>query len=114
MVAIVKRLGANTVSERDLAKSRKEYYERWHMTQKELKNKIIKKYTPGQIVNMRRRGKEDGHILKRFKAKILKFYPYHVSCMVNGYIESFTYWDMDNLTKVESSKLWKAWKEEQP
>lgn len=71
------------------------------MTQPELRNRIIKRYRPNQIVNMRLRAMDSGRIIERFKAEIIKFYPYHVSCKVNGYIESYSYWDMVMLTTIK-------------
>lgn len=71
------------------------------MTQAQLRSKITKRYRPGQIINMRQRAIGSGNIVSRFKAEIIKFYPYHISCKVDKHIESFTYWDMVILTTIK-------------
>jgi hypothetical protein len=70
------------------------------MTLDQLYKKITKRYKPGQVVNMRQRAEQTGNIIRRFKAEIIKFYPYHVSCRVNGFIESLTYWEFNNFTTI--------------
>ncbi|MDF2543469.1 MAG: hypothetical protein K0S47_3187 [Herbinix sp.] len=68
------------------------------MTLRELRNKIYNKYKPGQTINMRMRDVKDEKILKRIKATILRFYPYHVLCRIGGKKECFTYHDVDKFT----------------
>jgi hypothetical protein len=70
------------------------------MTLEDLKKLVKKRYKIGQVVNCRKCNVTTGVLLKRFKATILEFYPYHVSCLVKGHRESFTYWDMMELTKI--------------
>ena len=66
-------------------------------------NKIQQRYKIGQIVNMRRRS-DDGKILKRFKVKILGFYPYFVLTERNGFRECFTYCDFEQLTAIKKGE----------
>ncbi len=68
------------------------------MTFSELRDKIRKRYKVGQVVNMRERNIK-GDIVRRFKAKIITYYPYTVSCDVDGHAESFTYYDFMVLTR---------------
>ena len=67
------------------------------MTQNEIRKLIFKKYSIGQVVNMRKYN-EKGEIIRRLKAEIVQFYGYHVLCKIRGHLESFTYWDMMMLT----------------
>ena len=69
------------------------------MTLNEIRNHIYKKYKPHQTVNMRQRN-DKGEIIRRFKATIVRLYPWHVDCIVKGHHESFTYWDMMMLTRI--------------
>lgn len=64
-----------------------------------MRNKIIKRYKIGQVVNMRIRGSDGKNIIDKFKATIIRFYPYHVHCKVNGHNECFTYADFDRNTR---------------
>lgn len=75
------------------------------MTQFEIRNHIYKKYNVNQSVNMRQRNQATGEIIRRFKATIVQFYSRHVSCVVRGYRESFTYWDMMQMTAKGGSEI---------
>lgn len=66
-------------------------------SQKMLHEKICKKYKIGKVINISIRDGKDDKTLKKVKALITKFYPFHVSCIVRGHTESFTYWDMDKM-----------------
>lgn len=73
------------------------------MTQNEIRKLIFKKYSAGQVVNMRKYN-DKNEIIRRFKAEIVEFYDYHVLCKTRGHLESFTYWDMMILTKKGGDK----------
>lgn len=66
-------------------------------SQKDLYRKLHSKYKIGQVVNISIRDGKDDKTLKKVKALTTKFYPFHVSCIVKGHTESFTYWDMDKM-----------------
>lgn len=62
------------------------------------RKKVMKKYSVGQTVNMRRRDYKNEEIIERFKIKILEFYPHVVLTLRNGHKECFTYTDMEMMT----------------
>lgn len=66
-------------------------------------NKIQQRYKIGQTVNMRQRN-DDGKILKRFKVKILGFYPNFVLTERKGFKECFTYWGFEQLTAIKKGE----------
>lgn len=66
------------------------------MTAIEAKEKILNKYFIGQVVNLRFRT-DQGKIMARKKAKILKYYPHLILCEVDNCRESFTYSDFNGL-----------------
>lgn len=66
------------------------------MTAIEAKEKILNKYFIGQVVNLRFRT-DQGKIMARKKAKILKYYPHFIMCEVDRNRESFTYGDFNKL-----------------
>ncbi len=74
-----------------------------HMTLDSCKEKILSKYFAGQVVNLRFRT-DQGKIMARKKAKILKFYPHHVLCEVDNCRECFTYADLNGLTTYRKGK----------
>lgn len=75
------------------------------MTTQQIKHNIISKYQIGQVINARHRDKK-GAITDRFKVEILKFYPWHVVCMVGKVRESFTYVDMLRMTRRGKAQQW--------
>lgn len=78
---------------RPIAEKPKEVY----TTVGNYKEKILSKYFTGQILNIRLRS-QDGKTLERKKARIIKFYPHHILCLVGNYRECFTYADFNGLT----------------
>jgi len=64
------------------------------------KDKIIKRYAVGQVINLRQRDK-DGNIIKRFKVKVIEFYRHFILTERRGIKECFTYWDFERLTHYE-------------
>lgn len=62
------------------------------MTFLEMRNKAIKKYKVGQTVTMLIKSYK-GETVGKYKAKILKLYPFHVSLLVGNYREGCTYYD---------------------
>ena len=74
-----------------------------HMTLDSCKEKILSKYFTGQILNIRLRS-QDGKILERKKARIIKFYPHHVLCLVDNCRECFTYRDLHSLTTYKKGE----------
>lgn len=74
-----------------------------HMALDSCKEKILSKYFTGQILNIRLRS-QDGKILERKKARIIKFYPHHVLCEVDNCRECFTYQDLHNLTTYKKGE----------
>ena len=71
-------------------------------TQREITTLITNKYHTGQAITMRHRNKETGNVIKQYKAEIIKFYPYHISCLLKGHLESFTYYDFLQFTQKHS------------
>jgi hypothetical protein len=71
--------------------------------QMKTREKIQRRYKPGQIIRMCRRD-DKGNIIKRYKVKIIDFYPYHVLVERNGFRESYTYWDMEQLTMIKGGE----------
>lgn len=70
-------------------------------TLNKLRKDIPKKYPEGQTVKMRRRDDKTDEILERFSIKIIKYYPFHVLVIKNGFRECYTYGDMQKLTKAK-------------
>ena len=68
-----------------------------HITLDSCKEKILSKYFAGQVVNLRFRT-DQGKIMARKKARVIKFYPHHVLCLVDNCRECFTYADLNELT----------------
>lgn len=66
-----------------------------------LKKEIPKKYPEGKTVKMRRRDDRNDEILERFNIKVIKYYPFHVLVIKNGFRECFTYGDMYRLTRIK-------------
>jgi hypothetical protein len=75
------------------------------MTIQQITSQIKARYQIGQVINARHRDKK-GNITDRFKVEILKFYPYHVACMVGKVRESFTYCDMLRMTRRGKAQQW--------
>ena len=73
------------------------------MTAIEVKEKILNKYFIGQVVNLRFRT-DQGKIMVRKKAKVLRFYPHIILCEVDNCKESFTYTDFNGLTTYSKKK----------
>lgn len=73
------------------------------MTTEELRNSINKKYKTGQTVVMKKREPQTGRLIKKFKVKILGFYPYFVLTLHNGFNETFTYYDFYDLTRKDDA-----------
>lgn len=71
------------------------------MTTEELRIRISKKYKSGQTVVMKKREPQTGRVIKKFKVKILCFYPYFVLTLHNGFKETFTYYDFYDLTRKD-------------
>lgn len=69
----------------------------------ECKKKILSKYFEGQVVNLRYRDTKE-EIISRKKAKIIKFYPHHVLCLVDNCRECFTYQGLHNLTTYKKGE----------
>lgn len=72
------------------------------MTQNEITTLITAKYQPGQVITIRHRNRKTNEVTRQYKAEINKFYPYHVSCIIKGHLESFTYSDFMTVTKKHS------------
>lgn len=67
----------------------------------ESKEKILKNYKVGQVVNIRYRGPKEGskeYELKKAKIKILGFYPNLVLCLKDNCKECYNYQELDQLT----------------
>lgn len=75
-------------------------------TQREITTLMQDKYHAGQVITIRHRNVNTGEVLKQYKAEIVKFYPYHISCLIKGCRQSFTYHDFMTFTqkKVEVEK----------
>ena len=73
-----------------------------HITLDSCKEKILSKYFTGQILNIGYEFK--GNILERKKARIIKFYPHHVLCLVDNCRECFTYADLNELTTYKKGE----------
>ena len=73
------------------------------LTLNDLRLKVWKKYKVGKTINMRIKTEDGSKIKRRFKAKIIKFNPHNVVCKVNGYIETFSYSDMERYTRIEKA-----------
>lgn len=86
-------------SPRPIVEKPKEVY----TTVESYKEKILSKYFTGQILNIRLRS-QDGKILERKKARIIKFYPHHVLCLVDNCRECFTYRDLHGLTTYKKGE----------
>ena len=74
-----------------------------YTTVENYKEKALAKYFVGQILNIRLRDLK-GNILERKKARIIKFYPHHVLCLVDNCRECFTYQDLHNLTTYKKGE----------
>ena len=81
-----------------IRRSKKEKEANMIMTAIEAKEKILNKYAIGQEVNIRFRN-DQGKIMARKKARILKYYPHMIMCEVDRWQVSFTYGDFNRLIK---------------
>ena len=68
-------------------------------TQRDLTAIITTKYHIGQVITFRHRNKDTGAVIKQYVAEIVKFYPYHISCIIKGCRQSFTYYDFMTFTQ---------------
>jgi hypothetical protein len=73
------------------------------VTTEELRIRISKKYKAGQTVVMKKREPQTGRVIKKFKVKILGFYPRFVLTIRNGFNETFTYYDFYDLTRKDDA-----------
>jgi len=67
------------------------------------RNRIYKKYQRGQTITLRYYN-NTGEPKRHIKATIVQFYPYHVSCLVKGHRESFSYWDIADMTSNRTDR----------
>lgn len=70
------------------------------MTLNDLRLMIWQTYKVGQVLNLMIHTEDGSKVKKSIKALIVKFNPYTVICKVNGRLESFTYQDLENFTRV--------------
>lgn len=73
------------------------------MNSNDFKENISKRYNLGQTVLMKKRDQKTGVVVKRFKVKILGFYPHFVLTLRNGFKETFTYYDFYDLTRKDDA-----------